>query len=421
MTLTSKRPPVVAVVAWSVTWVVVTLLSALFVRLSPLGLTASIPFYLFNLLFLITFAYVFEERFSQRLFVFFMFWGFSSFLSAICKWGALGTGLDSGNPWVWVALYFVVFSIAVVLYRALWSRSIRTSLRIFARGKPVYVAFPLVAFVVFVALYGPLTRAPSAQGFFVMLLVETLVLLMYYILFAQFRLLYERLQAENRLSGIERHQQLQKRYFEEVEKDVQAQARLLHDARHHFLAVASLAQQEDAPAVDRYVAQLLKSFGLSARRYCEHSLANAVIGSYVDIAEKEGIAVTTDLDLPSDLGINDHDLCTLFGNSVENAVEACRRIPETSPAYGVRHIDLRSSFEEGRLVVRIENSYEGHLGRRPDLSSSKGEAGGIGLESVAQVVRSYSGSLDYNGEGSIFVFSAVLFSPLAGNRRGVPC
>lgn len=409
-TLTPKKPKGLYILIWSLNWLITLVLYVLF---SNSGIKDWLPYYLLSGISLCLYLYIFEENFAQDFFVFFMLWGFSSFLSTLCNW--MAAWLNLGNSAIAMAIeclmYAGFYALIVPLYGNYWGSRIHETLVRFPKGKYIYAAFPFLAFVVYATLFGPMTPAISQQWFAIMLLFEALVIFMYYLLFSYFNLAYDHLRAEDKLQKAELQRSLQKKYYEEVDRSVQRQAKLIHDARHNLLAVASLGQAGETVLIEKYVEQVLEKFGSShARRYCDHTVANAVISSYIDIAEKGGIAVAAEIDLPESIGIDPYDLCTLFGNTIENAIEACQRIPASSGLYPRRYIDIRSKAEERRLIVRIENSYERNPAMDGDrIPSSKGAIGGIGLESVRMVVKEYSGTLTYAGKDSVFALSAILY------------
>lgn len=407
-TLTVRRSKLLIALIWIANYLFVFIG---YIVLHRAGISNWLLYYLLSITSFGVYLYIFEASFAQDLFIFFMFWGFSSFLSTLSNWFAYWLDLGSFAIAAQCLFYLGCFACIIPLYRKYWARAIREVLTLFLKGKSIYAAFPLLSFIVYVALFGPLTETISIKWFALMILFECLILFMYYLLFSHFRLIYDHLRAEDRLENAEQQRALQKKYYEEVERGVQTQAKLLHDTRHHLLAVASLAQEEDSTAIKQYIEQLLAHFGSThERRFCEHSVANAVIGGYIDIAERNGIAVSTEIDLPQAIWIDEYELCTLFGNTIENAIEACQRIPMTSAHYTGRYIDIRSSAADGRLIVRIENSYEGELVKGKNrFSSSKGALGGIGLESVGMVVDTYSGTMSCEAQDSVFVLSAILY------------
>ena len=147
----------------------------------------------------------------------------------------------------------------------------------------------------------------------------------------------------------------------------------------------------------------------SRRGFAKTAWANAVIGGYIEIAREKGIRVSASIRLPENISIDRYELCTLFGNTIENAIEACERIPQDSELYEKRHIDIAARDEKGRLVLRVENSFSGLVQTEGGgFLSSKGSGGGVGLQSVRAVVERHDGCLSCEQRDGSFVLSALL-------------
>lgn len=332
----------------------------------------------------------------------------TSFLSSFCIW--IVAKLHFGNLKDLAAslLYCLIIIILLPIYFRYIRPRVRQILYLFRKSNPLYAAFPFLSFVLFTILFGPIAVPETTSWFVSMILYAALIILTYYILFSHFTTVYDNLQADGDLVLAERQLTLQKRYYEEVDKGIQAQNKLLHDVRHHMIALSTLTKAEDYKAIDQYMETLLDAYDPPGiRRFCKNAAANAIIGGYVNMAQEHGIMTRTDLDLPARIGMDDYELCTLFGNTIENAIEACERIPKTSALYEKRYIDIRSKIDKGRLVVRIENTFLDDPKRKDQgFSSSKGS--GIGLESVRAAVELYQGSMSCERQDALFVFSAVL-------------
>jgi two-component system, LytTR family, sensor histidine kinase AgrC len=382
----------------------------LYLLLRRLGVRHQYVYYFISLVYLLACDYLFSETLSQKIFLFFTDWCFTTFVSALCNWATAWIALESLRVPLRGGLYLASYFVLLPLYFRHGRRYVREMLGLFEKARPIYAAFPFLAFVLFTVFFGPLNAAESLAQFLTMALFICFILFTYYLFIAHFHTVFSRLQAENNLMNAERQLVLQKKYYAEVEKNLRAQQERLHDTRHHLVALSAMAAAGKLEDLGQYLARLLEQSGRSgAARYCENEVANAVLGGYIAIAREKGIAVSAELDLPQELGIDEYELCTLFGNTLENAIEACQRIPPDSELHPGRYIKLKSRVENGRLVIRIENSFHADPSIEKDsFASSKGARGGIGLESVKAVLYLYQGSWSCRRQGSAFLFSAVL-------------
>lgn len=418
-TLTRRRSAIIHVLARLLSLIVVY---GGYWYLNRLGVRRFLDYYLLTIAYLAACLYLFAESPAQKIFMYFTVWGYSSFVSSLCAWTADAlAGSGKGIP-LRYALYASAHLLIIPLYFRYARGRVRVILALFEKGKPVYAAYPAIAFVLFTALFGPSTDRASPRWFAVMLLFESFIIFSYYLLFSHFHAIYDRTQAEARVESGTRQASLQRKYYEQFELGLRRQRELLHDARHHLVAIAALQASGKGEASERYVRRLLDDAPAPApRRFCENDVANAVIGGYIELAEEKGVAVSAEIDLPDSIGIDDYELCTVFGNTIENALEACQRIPEGSALRARRYVDIKSRLEKGRLVIRVENSYANDLDDRDGaFASSKGALGGVGLQSVRSVVERYGGCLSLEPGDGAFRLSAVLYARGRENGPVVP-
>jgi signal transduction histidine kinase len=375
-----------------------------------LGVKQYFVYYFISTIYLLACHYLFTESLPQKIFLFFTDWCFTTFVSALCNWATAWISAEDLRNLIRGGLYLTSFLVLLPLYFRHGRRFVREMLGLFEKANPVYAAFPFLAFVLFTVFFGPLNTTGSLSQFITMALFICFILFTYYLFIAHFHTVFSRLQAGNSLMNAERQLGLQKKYYAEVDKNLRLQKERLHDTRHHLVALSAMASAGKIDDLGQYLSRLLEQYGsTNSDRHCENDVANAILGGYISIAREKGIAVSAELDLLQKMGIDDYELCTLFGNSLENAIEACQRIPEGSALFAKRYIKLKSKVEQDRLTIRIENSFqEDPSTEKGGFASSKGARGGIGLESVRAVLDLYHGCMSCKRQGSVFVFSAVL-------------
>jgi hypothetical protein len=407
-TLTRRGPVLLHVV---VRLISVALLAAGYRFLHVLRVENLFWYYAINLPLFAAMIVLFSESLAQKVFWFFTGWEIGSFLSSICFRIAFALFPETEGMPLRAILYVLGYAAILPVYLRCWRDGVRKMLYLFDHEKPVYAIFPTMSFSLFVMLFGPYEDPSRFRHFGVMLFFIFFVSFLYFLLFTYFNAVFERSKTESRLKDAETQLSLQRKYYAEVENGVRSQRELLHDVRHHLVTINYLAKNGDTEEILVYIRELIDSYDTrSIKRYCENAVVNAIIGGYAEIAAEKGIPATVELDLPQTIGINEYDLCILFGNTIENAIEACLRIPPTSPSYENRSIVVKSRVETDRLIVRVENTFEDapKPGRHKGFSSSKGPRDGVGLESVRAMVDQNGGCMSCERSGNLYVFSAIV-------------
>lgn len=105
--------------------------------------------------------------------------------------------------------------------------------------------------------------------------------------------------------------------------------------------------------------------------------------------------------------MKENDIYSLFGNLVDNAIEAVRFLPEEK-----RVIGLRVRSVETLLTINIHNFYEHDLTFKDDMPQTTKEEKafhGFGLKSVRYLCEKYGGDFSIKAEGGVFNIN-ILFS-----------
>lgn len=196
----------------------------------------------------------------------------------------------------------------------------------------------------------------------------------------------------------------EKRYEEVVA--IQNQIRnMWHDINNHISVVKGMIALNDEEA-ERYIGELEQKM----REYASHtafgnSVLDTVIYSKTAKAKELGIEISSSLDMDKNIKIDPIDLCTIFSNALDNAIEACMEIKE-----GKKFIYIKAVQREGILYIKIINSslHRTKIGDGFPTTKKQKELHGIGLKSIQNAVDSYAGNLRAEYEDGIFELSIIL-------------
>ena len=196
----------------------------------------------------------------------------------------------------------------------------------------------------------------------------------------------------------------QKCHSDLLSQQAQMLSQQRHDLRHHLNVILALAEEENTE-LRNYLQTLIDNIPTASRRFCENQAVNAIIAHYAMLCRQKDIALSLDLTVPeNNPTISDSALCVIFGNLLENAVEACDRMKS-----GKKFITLNCKIQYDLLVVTMDNSFNGSIKKEGDrFRSSKRDDFGIGLSSISSVARKAGGNATFRGDGTTFLSSICL-------------
>ena len=197
-------------------------------------------------------------------------------------------------------------------------------------------------------------------------------------------------EAETELESANRILMSQKEQYQKLSDSIAQTRQARHDLRHHMNVISGMVQAEDKESLQQYLAQYSQTLPNNEDTfYTGNYTADMIVGHYLSVARQNGVRVNFSLHIPEGCFIRDTDLCVLMGNCLENAIDACRKLPEEK-----RCLRVESAIKNKYLAITIANSYDGNTSMQNSayLSDKRGRRDvGIGLESVEAVVRNYNG------------------------------
>lgn len=306
-----------------------------------------------------------------------------------------------------LALYILTFPLALLFYRGSASRLLQADDSSLWRRIWLIPAFMTVLALLFT---GRVDDSTASQWSFLFTRVSLLLcgLATYQMLLQAFESIQKQTSLHERLSRDERLLEMQieeqKKYSSLIMENEEEIRRQRHDLRHQMAMIRELAGT-DTGQLRRYLDALLASRPEPAESCCENRAVSAVVAHYAAVCRREGIAFAAHLTVPAASAvISDASLCIIFGNLLDNAVEACRRMTE-----GDRFIRLNSSAQHGVLTVTMDNSFDGEVRQKDgEYVSHKDGGPGVGLSSVRAVAEQHQGGARFEHRDKVFLSSVYL-------------
>lgn len=177
-----------------------------------------------------------------------------------------------------------------------------------------------------------------------------------------------------------------------------------HDLKHQIAVLRSETSEEKAHYLDA-MEQEIRSY--EAQNKTGNEVLDTILTSKSLYCQQHGITLTCVADGAALDFMDTMDLCSLFGNALDNAIESVEKLPDSEQ----RLIHLVVARQKSFLWVRVENTYDGAFqadGTLPKTTKSDARYHGYGLKSIYDTAEKYGGTAEITTQENQFTLK-VLF------------
>lgn len=245
---------------------------------------------------------------------------------------------------------------------------------------------------------------PRSDYHLVLQLYNTLACVL--VLALQFSLLHgQRMQTEAQISRqLLREAQLQ---FESARGNIERINQKCHDLKHQIHSLHAGDRAIDSQAL-REIEQDLDIY--DARLDTGNEALDVILNEKSLLCRQEGISLTCSVQGRQLCFMRAADLYALFGNALDNAIEAVLQLPEPEK----RVIGLQLSRQGALLCLHVENYYTGTLDMAdgiPQTQKPDKDLHGYGMRSMQMIAQQYGGQLHVSAENGVFHLHILLPLP----------
>ncbi len=204
--------------------------------------------------------------------------------------------------------------------------------------------------------------------------------------------------------------------YQMLEEQYSQLERLRHDMKNHIIALGGLLENKEWEKMRSYLKNMEERAGIkTGEEVTGNQVVDALLEQKRKAAEEKDILWECDVQVPKSHCISEFDLCVLFGNILDNALEACERLPYSKAADRKRSfIKIQAKVVKSCFLLEVQNSAEepyvhGATGRK------NSKMHGIGLLNVNDVVNRYNGVMNINFQNAVFTSSILIPINVAGH------
>ncbi|MDD2972611.1 MAG: GHKL domain-containing protein [Lachnospiraceae bacterium] len=193
-------------------------------------------------------------------------------------------------------------------------------------------------------------------------------------------------------------------YYQNVEKH-QAEIHMIrHNLKNQLIAIQGEIEEEHIQEAQREINHIIQDIlHTEEQSYTENVPINAILNAKEAEAREKGIQCDFQVSVPNKIKLTGGDIGILFGNTLDNAIEASSKCEE------IRKIHLEADYYGNYMNILIENTTAEKVESLLTQKKNKQEHG-WGLVSVETIVKRYDGKIDTESGEHLFSISITLWN-----------
>ena len=195
------------------------------------------------------------------------------------------------------------------------------------------------------------------------------------------------------------------RYYEMSHDGIVALQTKCHDLKHQIRAIRSEAGKAH---FDEYLNELEESINeYSTVIECGNQAVDIVLTEKNILCYSAQVKFSYMIDGKLFDFLTEREIYSLFGNALDNALEAVTKIEDPER----RMITLKSNTRGGMVVLQVENTFAGEMDLAEDAlpQTTKTSPGhGLGLRSIQRIAEKHGGMITLRTEDGVFKLTVVM-------------
>ena len=215
------------------------------------------------------------------------------------------------------------------------------------------------------------------------------------------------LKRENEI--IKEKMNMQYRYYLNLQESQEKTRKLYHDMNNHITCIKNIHGNMDS--TNEYIEDLNSQLKNCTPIFNTNNLIlDVILNDKNIICNKSNIEFIADVNFSKCDFVHMSDICSIFSNMIDNAIEACDKIDSKSLS---KKIKLRGSIVNNFFVVVCENTKQNNIiSKNGVIKTDKKNSSlhGVGISSIKSSVEKYNGNMEVSH--SEYKFIVTLYIPL---------
>lgn len=233
------------------------------------------------------------------------------------------------------------------------------------------------------------------------------VLIINFTVFFLFDRLSNSFQEEQEREFVKQQNKYYENQLEIITASLESSSILRHDMRNHLQAIFTDIKNGNIDEAQQHISDITDVYNAESKIiHTGYPAIDSIVNFKLQAAKKNRVKVNVSSTLPQGLNISSFDSTVIFGNLIDNALQAVSLVPEN------KFIDIALHYSKGMLIIKISNPFVNEIKKSGDkvITSKKDKKNhGYGLTSVKEAVEKYNGTIEINPDNNIFTVTAILY------------
>lgn len=204
----------------------------------------------------------------------------------------------------------------------------------------------------------------------------------------------------------EQHLRTQLKHLDDILVTQKQIKKFKHDFNNFHIGLQAYIDSNDLQGASIYLKKLKeKTIGAANVIETGNIALDAILSTKIAIAESRGITVNTKIQIPEEISIDPIDMCIIFGNALDNAIEACDRTEDEN-----KKITITIVCKDKAVLCKVVNTAPkpeifSQITTKPDKKNH-----GFGLENIKTALVKYNASPTIERTETEFILKFVIFT-----------
>lgn len=178
-----------------------------------------------------------------------------------------------------------------------------------------------------------------------------------------------------------------------------------HDLKNHIMCIKNFNTKEE---IISYINNLeLQISDFENFRNTGNGTLDIILGEKTSICKKHNIEFEDNINISKLKCIQDTDICAIFANALDNAIEACLKIDNEIE----KRIEVKATYINGFAIIKFTNTKVNVIkfsDKRIQTNKCDKKMHGIGISSIKYIASKYNGEVIINYSDNEFILKIMI-------------